>query len=152
MIPEDTRLDLTIVKVGDEDELALVHHIREVVFIEEQNVPRDREYDEYEEGSIHFLAYADGDPAGCIRYRRSGDRIKLERLAVLKEFRGRGIGKALMDYVEKRSSDDTTTEFVLNSQLHAMEFYEKCGYKARGGIFLDADIEHREMFKKANAN
>ena len=138
---------LKIVMVDNDKELDLVHRIREEVFILEQSVPRNREYDEFEVSSVHFLAYLDGKPAGCIRYRKTGDRIKLERLAVLKDMRGKGIGKALMNHVERESIDRNSSEFVLNSQLYAMNFYEKCGYRARGGIFLDADIEHREMYK-----
>lgn len=127
----------------------IVQRIRNDVFIREQKVPSDREYDEFENLSVYYLAFLNDRPAGCIRYRKVGSKVKLERLAVLKEMRGRGIGKALMKYAERDALEDRTTEFILNSQLYAMGFYEKCGYRARGGIFLDAGIEHREMHKPA---
>ena len=142
-------LDLNIIEVKTEEQLDAVHRIREIVFIIEQNVPRDREYDEYEDSSVHFLAYWGGKPVACIRYRLLGNKVKIERLAVLKEMRGKGIGLKLMKHVEKVSAIHEPLEYTLGSQLYAMEFYEKCGYIPRGPVFLDAFIEHREMYKPA---
>jgi predicted GNAT family N-acyltransferase len=145
-------LDLEIIEVATKDQLEIVHLIREIVFIKEQNVPRDREYDEFEDLSIHFLAYRNKEPAGCIRYRMVEKKVKLERLAVLKEYRGMGIGRALMDHVEMDSQRYIPAEYVLGSQLYAVEFYKRCGYESRGEVFLDANIEHIEMFKAARSN
>ncbi len=140
---------IEIFKVDSPAILGEVHRIRELVFIIEQNVPTNREYDEFEDVAVHFLAYLDNVPVGCIRYRHYGENVKIERLAVIREHRGRGIGKALMDHVEKGSMVLGPKEYVLHSQLAVLDFYVGCGYRTRGPVFLDADIDHREMYKEA---
>jgi predicted GNAT family N-acyltransferase len=139
---------ITIERVSDEDQLEEVHRIREIVFIREQNVPRNREYDEFEETSTHFLASIDGRPAGCGRIRLLGESVKIERLAVLREYRKMGVGTLIMKVLEKEAMRYSPMEIILHSQVSAMDFYRSCGYRERGKIFPDAGIDHMEMFKE----
>lgn len=139
--------NVRIVEADSPDLLEKVHSIREEVFIVEQKVPHDREYDEFEDVSFHYLALIGDEPAGCVRYRSKVDLAKIERLAVLGKYRGRGVGKMLMEHVENAAVRAGHKGFVLNSQCVAIPFYEECGYEAIGPIFLDAGIEHREMRK-----
>jgi predicted GNAT family N-acyltransferase len=111
-------------------------------------VPRDREYDGFENVSVHYLAMFQGRSIGCVRYRPYGKDIKIERLAVLKDFRNMGAGRALMEYVENEALDTEPEKYVLHSQVSAIPFYEKCGYHAEGPVFQDAFIDHREMIKE----
>ncbi|OYT42873.1 GNAT family N-acetyltransferase [Thermoplasmatales archaeon ex4484_6] len=144
--------NLEIMKANGGELLGSVHMIREEVFIREQNVPREREYDEFEDESVHFLALMDGKPAGCIRYRLKRACVKIERLAVLRQYRKKRIGRALMKYVESVSIVHSPDEFVLHSQLTAVPFYRKMGYAERGPVFKDAGIDHVEMYKRVDGN
>lgn len=140
--------EMSIEKVETEKKLEEVHLIREIVFIREQKVPRNREYDEFEEGSLHFLARIDGKPVGCGRIRSYGKSVKIERLAVLKDHRGKGVGTSIMKRMEEEALKRDPEELILHSQVIAMDFYRSCGYRERGKVFLDAGIDHMEMFKE----
>jgi len=139
--------DLKVRLIKNKEELDVVHKIREIVFIDEQKVPRKLEYDEYEDSSEHIIAsYGEkAVGAGRIRIKKDG-RIKLERIAVLKEYRGKNIGKAIMDFMVNYSKKKTPKEIYLHGQLYAIKFYEKCGFKVRGEPFGEAGIEHIEMY------
>jgi predicted GNAT family N-acyltransferase len=120
--------------------------IRCEVFIGEQKVPEEIEIDEHECGSHHFLATVDGQPAATARLRLKGDYIKFERIAVLKKFRGQGVGKNLMDEL-LGFARDTYPELVpfMHSQESAVGFYEKLGWMKKGPLFTEAGIPHQAM-------
>ncbi len=122
-------------------------HIREVVFVVEQEVPPEIEYDEFEESSTHILARIDGEAVGTARWRQTDQGQKLERFAVLKSARGQGVGEALVNFILEQIEDKHTS--YLNSQVVAIDFYKRCGFEAIGGIFYEADIPHRKMIYKA---
>ena len=84
---------ITIKKVQTKKEYEIYLMIRKAVFIEEQYVPKDQEIDSFENSSIHFLAYYNKTPAGTGRLRIKEHCIKFERIATLKAFRGKGVGK-----------------------------------------------------------
>jgi predicted GNAT family N-acyltransferase len=117
--------------------------IRQKVFVEEQQVDAREEY-EHEEESMHYLIYADDIPVGTARWRKTEDGIKLERFAVLPEYRKQGAGIAL---VKKVLSDvlpfDQTV--YLNSQVNAMNLYRRAGFKEEGELFYEANIPHYKM-------
>jgi predicted GNAT family N-acyltransferase len=126
--------------------------VRIIVFVEEQAVPPEEELDHFDDSAIHFyvrLEDAGHLPERIVATARVVDKghgvAKIGRVAVLKEFRGRGIGFALMRYVENHAARVGFTEAMLEAQTHAIPFYKKLGYAAEGGIFLDAGIEHRLM-------
>jgi predicted GNAT family N-acyltransferase len=125
-------------------ELDEAFKIRQQVFVEEQCVDPEEEYDEYENSSIHYLAKVDGTPAGTARWRHIGDKIKLERFAVLKEFRGRHIGFGLLEAV-LADVIPLQKPIYLHAQLQVIPFYEKAGFYTEGDIFTEAGIEHKVM-------
>jgi predicted GNAT family N-acyltransferase len=122
--------------------------VREEVFIKGQRVPRRIEMDGREGESKHFLAYYRGRLAGCARIRFIGRRAKLERIAVRKPYRRRGLGKAItarmVSYAKRRGAKKA----MMHAQCHAGDFYEKCGFEPRGRIFLEAGMKHRKMIMK----
>lgn len=123
-------------------------NIRYEVFVEEQKVPADVEIDELEDKSHHVVLYEDEQPMGTARIYHRGDGIyKIQRVAVLKNYRGKGIGVQLMKECELQISKLRGTKITLGAQLQALSFYEKLGYKAEGAEFMDAGIPHREMTK-----
>ncbi|AHM59714.1 acyltransferase [Flammeovirgaceae bacterium 311] len=137
--------------VADQQQLESAYEIRCKVFVVEQQVPAAEEYDEFETSSRHFLAYgADGLPCGTARWRYTPKGIKLERFAVLEEYRGKGVGAALVQKVLEDIApqpDARGKTLYLHAQLTAMPLYAKFGFKPEGPEFLECDIRHYLMKK-----
>ncbi|MDT8894106.1 GNAT family N-acetyltransferase [Halomonas sp. I1] len=132
------------IREGDWAELGMdASEIRRVVFIEEQQVPQEEEWDGRDEDCRHFLAIdRDGKALGTARLLPDGH---IGRVAVLEEARGRGIGLALMDAAIASARRRGDPSVVLDAQTHALAFYERLGFRAYGDTFLDAGIPHRSM-------
>lgn len=122
--------------------------IRQRVFVEEQGVPPEEEADHLDDAAIHVLTRVDGRPAGTARMVVEGDRGKIGRVAVLPEFRGRGVGVALMEALTRRARLSNLRELYLDAQVEALRFYERLGYTAEGPEFMDAGIVHRRMRRR----
>ncbi|MFF4844462.1 GNAT family N-acetyltransferase [Streptomyces collinus] len=130
--------------------------IRKEVFVAEQGVPQDIEYDVYDAVAVHVLAVReDGEPLGTGRLlfgeaaaaKTGGDASvgSLGRLAVAGAARGLGIGVALVRAIEEAARAHGLSAVDLHAQSHALGFYERLGYEAYGPEFLDAGIPHRSM-------
>ncbi|GAA0643181.1 GNAT family N-acetyltransferase [Streptomyces thermocarboxydovorans] len=130
--------------------------VRKEVFVAEQGVPEDIEYDAYDAGAVHVLAVReDGTPLGTGRLlhgeaaaaKNGGDGSvgALGRLAVLREARGLGVGAALVRAIEDLARGRGLTAVDLHAQTHALGFYERLGYVAYGPEFEDAGMPHRAM-------
>ena len=146
-LPNTTKpVEIRVNKVNNPETLQTVFAIRKEVFVVEQNCPPELEW-EHEEDSHHFLAMVDGEPAGACRWRKTDLGYKLERFAVLKEFRGQGVGRALI--AEALSDLPEDAHYIyLNSQLDAMSLYAKFGFVAEGEQFEEAGIQHFKMVKQ----
>jgi predicted GNAT family N-acyltransferase len=139
---------IEVKKVKFNDELwPQVRDIRLDVFVVEQHVDEEEEYDEYEPDCPHFLAIYEGEPAGTARWRRTEKGFKLERFAVLKKFREKGVGASLVrtTLAEVLPLLKNGDEIYLHAQVQALPFYEKLGFEAFGEMFIEAEIEHRKM-------
>ncbi|WJV49334.1 GNAT family N-acetyltransferase [Streptomyces flavofungini] len=147
------------VAVGRED-LDACFGVRKEVFVAEQGVPEDLEYDEYDSGAVHVLAVRaeDGVALGTGRLLtgdaavvKNGDPDvgvgALGRLAVLRAARGLGVGAALVSAIEAAARERGLHAVDLHAQTHALGFYERLGYEAYGAEFLDAGIPHLAMRK-----
>lgn len=143
------------VAAGEAD-MALVHGVRRQVFIVEQEISEDEEWDDLDATSEHLLALgADGAALGTARLIHGEQalavtggvegRVLLGRLAVLKETRGTGLGAALVRAVEQAGRERGATAMELHAQVQALGFYERLGYVAEGPEYLDAGIPHRTM-------
>jgi predicted GNAT family N-acyltransferase len=137
-------MQIKVERVVNATDLEAVFSIRKTVFVEEQQVNEDEEYDEYEASSRHFLARVDGQPAGTARWRSTSGGYKLERFAVLKEYRRHGVGSALLQTVLNDLPDDDKTAY-LHSQVQAMPLYSQAGFAAVGDLFYECDIPHYKM-------
>ena len=123
--------------------------IRNKVFVEEQGVPVTLELDELDKTATHFVVYTAETPIGAGRLRETTPGTgKVERICVLPEYRGRQLGKLVMNSLEKHAKKEGLEKIVLNSQSYAIPFYEKLGYVITSPEFMDADIPHRAMEKK----
>ena len=120
--------------------------IRQTVFIEEQGVPQEMELDEFDPIAWHALAFQGSQCIGTGRLVEiTQSAAQIGRMAVLAEFRGHGVGKAiLMKLIELARSKSMST-LSLHSQVSAIPFYEKFGFTAQGSIYEEAGISHRNM-------
>ena len=132
------------VRIADwDDDAETLRAIRGRVFVEEQGVPRDVEWDGRDEDAVHVLAEDHrGDAVGTARLLPSG---QIGRMAVLPERRGFGIGRALLDAAVDAARDRGDAEVFLNAQAHALGFYEAAGFRAVGAEFMEAGIPHQRM-------
>lgn len=119
--------------------------IRRTVFVGEQNVAEEEEMDGLDPECLHVLASDQGRPAGTLRLRELGDTMKIQRVAVLPEWRGTGLGAQLMRFALDLARSRGLRHARLGAQTQALGFYEKLGFSAEGPEFLDAGIPHREM-------
>lgn len=141
-------MNIKVISVITEKDLQTVFKIREMVFVKEQQVAPEEEYDEYEEISTHFLATMDGEPAGTARWRHTDNGIKLERFAVLQTMRGAGVGQALVKAVLEDISGKVKPPkklLYLHAQLPAVPLYAKFGFIQEGDIFMECGIAHYSM-------
>ena len=124
--------------------------VRYEVFTEEQKIDTKLDFDGKDKDAKQVIAILDGKVIGTTRLRFIKKKVKLERLAILKVYRGKGYGKDIMDYVVKYSRLKKTPEITFHSQYYAREFYSKCGFSERGDPFDEANIKHIEMFMRLN--
>lgn len=118
--------------------------IRFVVFVDEQKVPAEIELDEHDAACVHVIARAEGRAVGTGRLLPDAH---IGRMAVLKEWRGRGVGAAMLDTLIAKARARGDQEVSLSAQTHALDFYRKQGFVEEGPQYLDAGIPHQTMRK-----
>ena len=128
---------------SDKSLMKLSNTIRTKVFIDEQKVTPEIEY-EYEDQGHYYLLYVDEKPVATARWRETENGIKLERFALLKEFRNRGLGTILLNEVLS-DIKSLNKPIYLHSQVRAVNYYKRAGFKEVGDHFWEADIEHVKM-------
>ncbi len=131
--------------VSSPEELLKTYTVRAIVFIEEQNCTYDIEVDGQDFEAMHILGEIDNEPFAAGRIRFLGEYVKFERLAIRKAYRGKGYGNDLIEFMIKTVSEKGYTRIKLHAQTHALPFYEKHGFIAKGDVFYEADIEHQLM-------
>ena len=132
--------------VSSKEDIAECLRLRRLVFIEEQQVPEDEEVDGDDDHCTHILARVDGVAMGAARFQYIDGKAKIQRVCVLKEARGTGLGAQLMRcIIEAIKTEGKVETAVLGSQTHALAFYEKLGFVAFGDEYLDAGILHQDM-------
>ncbi|MCX6351436.1 MAG: GNAT family N-acetyltransferase [Bacteroidetes bacterium] len=136
---------ISIQKITATKHMEQAFEIRRIVFVVEQRVDPKEEYDEFETASTHFLATYNITPVGTARYRKTEKGIKLERFAVMQDFRGKGVGKDLV-LATLKDIEESTEKIYLHAQIQVIGFYEKLGFVAEGEIFDEAGIQHRIMY------
>ena len=123
-----------------------IRAIREAVFLAEQGVPEELEWDGLDPFCSHVLAWNDtGEAIGTARMQAEG---KIGRMAVLRDWRGRGVGFAILQMLLDLASRKGLPRVTLAAQMHALGFYERAGFHAIGDRFMDAGIPHQLMVKE----
>ena len=142
---------IKIIKITTDSDMKKAFFIREEVFMKEQRVSREDEYDGLDEESFHFLAIYDTVDCGTARWRVSENKIKLERFAVLPKYRNKGVATELIDFVLKdiiSNKPDSVSHACLHAQVDVIALYDKFGFSTKGEEFIECDIPHVYMERK----
>lgn len=150
---EQENVEIAVVEKLEEREAVFALRMR--VFVEEQRCPPEEEIDFYDVVATHFLVRVHASDCAAppkivatARFVDKGHGIgKIGRVAVDADYRGRGLGAALMRAIHRHAAGGGFHRLVLEAQRYAIPFYEKLGYTAEGDVFLDANIEHRTMWR-----
>jgi predicted GNAT family N-acyltransferase len=134
---------MKVIIAKDKKEIIDHFYVRGTVFIKEQGIDWDIEFDGLDKDCVLFNALIDGKVVGAARLHHN----KVGRVATLLSYRKMGVGKALMQEIEKYAFIKDMNHLVLNAQMPVKSFYEKLGYKAVGTTFYEADIPHVKMIK-----
>jgi len=140
------QLDIHIVHTIEDLQKALC--VRSIVFIEGQHCPYSVECDGLDFSAIHFLGTIGEEPVAAARIRLFKDYVKIERVAVRKEYRGKGFGKDLFAFILNHIAETGYKKAVLHAQAYLLRFYEDFGFVKQGELFLEANIEHYHMEKE----
>lgn len=144
---------LEITVIADQVAMDAALSVRFRVFVEEQHVPIEEEVDAYDDNPganpavVHVLGHLGGEPVATARLLLDAHEgyPHVGRVAVLAEHRGNGVGRQIMDALHAEARRRGLPGITLSAQLHAIPFYERLGYVARGEVYLDAGIQHRDM-------
>jgi predicted GNAT family N-acyltransferase len=144
MVQRLVRPRVAIVKWAEAEQA--VRPIREEGFIHEQGVPEELERDGLDPICVHVVAWSEiGDAIGTARMEPGG---KIGRMAVLTDWRRRGVGQALLHALLELAARRGISRVTLAAQTHAIGFYERCGFHGVGALFMDAGIWHRLMVRE----
>ena len=140
MIPDD----IQFISTNWQQHIQEIKQIRTTVFIEEQHVPADLEWDEFDTQSIHFLAFHNNKAIATARLKPDG---QIGRMAVVKDYRYKGIGKKLLTTIISHAENTGFNMLYLHAQKTAVNFYTQFDFINNGEEFIDAGIKHQAMYK-----
>ncbi len=122
--------------------------VRREVFVEEQGISEDEEYDGYDKDALHIVAKEEERVVGTARVRfLTNSQAKIERMAILKPFRQEGIGGRMIAFLDEELRGRHINEVILHAQCAVVAFYKSCGFKKLGSPFWEAGIKHIKMQK-----
>lgn len=140
-------VEIKVKPVTTPSELDEAFQIRTEVFVKEQGVALEVEMDEYDEVCDHILVYCDDQPVGTGRLRDVEGVAKLERICILSSHRKYGLGRTIVENLEKIAKKKGFIKAKLHGQTHAGPFYEKLGYTQASEVFMEEGIPHVLMLK-----
>ena len=139
-------MELDIRFIQNSKDMLSCLELRRTVFIEEQNVPENEEVDGDDPDCDHILLTVSDIPVGAARLKYYNDFVKVQRVCVLKNYRGQGIGSNIINFIIRHvEKNDIRSSVRLGSQFHALEFYKGLGFIEFGEEYLDAGILHKDM-------
>jgi predicted GNAT family N-acyltransferase len=139
-----------VIEVKTDEQKAKLFSIRREVFVVEQEVAAEEEFDEFEDTSFHFVALDSSQEAiGSARWRETAKGCKLERFAVKQSWRRKGVASALVQAVltDIDSKKGAGNYLYMHAQLDAIPLYEKFGFEKKGEMFEECNIQHYTMYK-----
>ena len=146
--------EITIREIGSKADLDLVFHIRTEVFVIEQQCLPSEEFDALDAQARHFLLFEGNQAAATGRFRKTDKGIKIERIATLKEHRGKGFASQIIQHLFQVAEEafPDTNYFYLHAQVTVMPLYASLGFRPYGPTFIEADILHQAMELKRAKN
>ncbi|ODG92526.1 GNAT family N-acetyltransferase [Gottfriedia luciferensis] len=138
-------------KIKNEEELKVAFAIRKDIFVKEQGVPLEVEFDQYDKingDCQHILVHYNEQPVGTGRIRFVDGVGKLERICILESFRKYGLGKNIIKALEEIAEEQGASQVKLHGQTHAEGFYKKLGYRTSSEVFIEDGIPHILMLKE----
>ncbi|USK68507.1 GNAT family N-acetyltransferase [Peribacillus asahii] len=142
---------MNVKRITIDEDLRKAFHIRKEVFVKEQDVPLEDEFDEFDKlnGQCeHILVYYEEQPVGTGRVRWVDEFGKLERVCILEHYRKFGLGKVIITALEEIAQERGTTRVKLHGQTQAQGFYKKLGYQTSSSVFIEDGIPHLLMTKE----
>lgn len=133
--------------VTSQEDLIKVIVVRGIVFVEEQGVPYEIEHDAYDLSATHILGEMDGEPFAAGRIRAVGEYAKLERVAIRKQYRGKGLGHKLTEFMLSVAKEQGFKKFKVHAQSYLKDFYQKHDFEVVGDMFKEAGIDHYLMIR-----
>ena len=138
--------ELSYKLVASDSELKEAFEVRKKVFVEEQGIAEYLEFDGNDEQALHMVVMDGERVIGTARVLfLATNQAKLERMAILKPFRRKGIGRRLIYYLNEDLSKRQVAQIVLHAQYSVVAFYKSCGFEESGSPFWEAGIKHIKM-------
>jgi len=135
--------------VENEGELKGAFEVRRQVFVEEQNIPEALEFDRLDGEAPHVVAKDGERVIGTARVLfLTNSQAKLERLAILRPFRRRGIGRGIISFLNEELRNRGVEQVILHAQCVAAAFYRSCGFERSSSPFWEVGIKHIKMQKR----
>jgi predicted GNAT family N-acyltransferase len=139
-------MKLNIRKAENRTDFSNLFEVRKKVYVEELNVPRELEFDEFDEKALHFIIEVNGIVIGTARLVVSGFDGNIGRVCLLKNFRRKGLGTKLIKSIIDYSIDIGLNRLIIEAKVEAVSFYEKIGFATDGIQYLEVGVPHRKMF------
>jgi predicted GNAT family N-acyltransferase len=139
------KVALRVKRVSSRKELERAFAIRMRVFVREQGVPKEIEMDRDDNRAFHFLAFEGNQTVGTARLVMRHRSAKIGRMAVLKTFRGRGVGRKLLRRAVVTAKKQGAKNIYLHAQVPVIGFYQAMAFRCVGSVFREAGIPHRKM-------
>jgi len=140
---------IEIIEPSNENEFEIYYKIRYEALRQPWGKPVGSEKDDSEDSSLHFMALENGIPLGVCRLQYNDEKVaQIRFMAVNEASRGKGIGKILIDFAEKRASNDGRNLMILQARDYAIPFYEKSGYTIKEKSFLLWDLIQHYLMEK----
>ena len=143
-------MNTLINKVSSVEDMQKCLDIRTTVFVIGQNVPQHEDADGKDQDSEHYLLSIDSMSVGVARVRYIEDFAKIERVAILKDYQGQGLGEQIMKRILSDLKLSAVASAKLSAQTYAIPFYEKLGFSVCSEEYMDAKIPHRDMVLNFN--
>jgi len=123
--------------------------VRRQVFVQEQGISEDLTFDEHDREALHMVVKDGRRVIGSARIRFLGDnQAKLERMAILKRYRRKGVGREMLLFLDTVLKDKQVQQVIIHAQLEVVPFYKSCGFHEEGLPFEEAGIQHIKMRKQ----
>ena len=139
-------VEINLLKLNfDDNEFSHIRYIRETVFTNELGISKQELFDSHDETCDHFLIFDGKEIAGSVRILSMEKVVKLERMAILKDFRTKNYGKNCIFHLKEYYSVHDVSHIILDSIYSVRGFYKKCGFIEEGDVFQRVGIDHIRM-------